>query len=130
MRRLSLILLTLALSLLLAACAPASGLDQSFTPPAEIQSAFDSALGYVQGQYPDQAPAPDLDWAGANVTEEGLVGSVSYAFESGDFEVTINHCVCAPEDIEYHVDITNEQTGFQWSGVVSPSGEVREVTVE
>jgi hypothetical protein len=123
-------MLVLAVSLVLAACAPTSGLDPNFTPPEEIQTALDAAISYVQQQYPDQAPAADLTWAGANITPEGLVGSVTYAFESGDFHVEINHCVCAPEDIEYHVDMTNEQTGFAWSGVVTPSGEVREVIVE
>lgn len=130
MKRLSLCLIACALSAALAACAPTTRLDPAYTPPAEIQMAFDAALAHVQQQYPDQAPAAGLTWSGANITPEDLVGSVTYAFESGDFDVQINHCVCAPEDVEYQVDISNTKTGFEWSGVVSPSGEVNELRVE
>lgn len=152
-RRISLGLFTLTLSVLLAACAPSSpaaptnapadvpteasvelptavptpSLDPNFVPPADVQTAFNTALDFLQTNYADVAPADGLIWAGANVTPQDLVGSVSYVFKSGDFDVTLDHCVCAPDSIEYQIELINSVTGFAWSGVVGPTGVVSEV---
>jgi hypothetical protein len=111
---------------LLSACKTGPKLDTNYQPPDEIQAAFDAALSHVRANYPDQAPAADLQWAGANITPEGLAGSVTYAFEAGDFHVEINHAVVAPEYLQYFVKIDNAKTQFHWEGVVTPDGQVSE----
>jgi hypothetical protein len=104
--------------------------DTDFEPPEDVQSAIDTALGYVRETTPDQAPPADLEWAGQNITPEDLVGAVTYRFRAPGWDMTLTHPVAAPEDMIYRIFIENRNTGFQWSGTVDAEGEVVEYDSE
>jgi hypothetical protein len=117
--------LLVVLALILSACGPAtdepipaptapSGQESEQMPDAA--GARDVALLYIAEKYSDQAPPPDLAWGGGRATPEGLVGSETYEYMAGDWEVTITYPTAAPEDVIYRVVVVNQATGFQWEG--------------
>lgn len=101
-------------------------LAPGFAPPPEIAAARDAAIRYVGTNYPENAPFEGITWAGGNVTPEGLVGSVQYRFQSGGWIIDLSHAVVAPEELEYHVTITQPDAAFTWTGTVTPDGQVIE----
>jgi serpin B len=117
--------LLVVLALILSACGPAtdepipaptapSGQESEQIPDAA--GARDVALLYIAEKYSDQAPPSDLTWGGGRTTPEGLVGSETYEYVAGDWEVTITYPTAAPEDVIYRAMVVNHATGFQWEG--------------
>ncbi|MCP4589729.1 MAG: discoidin domain-containing protein, partial [bacterium] len=59
-------------------------------------------------------------------TPEGFVGSTAYRYTTGDWAVTVNRPVVAPDATVYRVVMVNGVTGFQWEGMVDKVGQVTE----
>jgi hypothetical protein len=95
-------------------------------PPDEVRIARDVALAYASGRYGEQAPALGLTWTEERTTPEGLVGSETFTFTTGDWVVTISYPVVAPEAVVYQVVVTNPTTGFRWEGEVNAVLQVTE----
>lgn len=123
-RRLTTILTAASLLLLTACVLLGPGLEPAYVPPSEIQSVREAALEHIRTNYPDAGLPADLSWAGANTTPRDLVGGMYYAFASGEWYVTIEHGMVAPEDMEYHVAIRNVKSEFNWIGTIKPDGQV------
>lgn len=87
----------------------------------------ESALAYIRLNHSQYAPAENLIWAQEDITPEGLAGSTTIQYTSGDWVVTVAFPVGAPEAVSYQVEMTNSGTGFSWQGTVSAIGQVSEV---
>jgi hypothetical protein len=100
--------------------------ETAVEPPDEVRTARDVALAYASGRYGEQAPALGLNWTEERTTPEGLVGSETFTFTTGDWVVTITYPIVAPEAVVYQVVVTNPTTGFQWEGEVNAVLQVTE----
>jgi putative hemolysin len=117
-------------------CSPAAGqaaetpetvpTEAAEEPPDEVRTARDVALAYVSGRYGEHAPGMGLIWTEERTTPEGLVGSETFEFTTGDWVVTISYPVVAPEAVVYQVVVTNATTGFRWEGEVNAVLQVTE----
>jgi len=94
--------------------------------PDEVRAARDVALAFISGRHGEQAPPQGLTWTEERTTAEGIVGSESYQYTTGDWVVTISHPVVAPEAIVYQVVVASVATGFQWEGEVNAVLQVTE----
>jgi len=98
--------------------------------PAQVLAAREAALGYVRKTYAEQAPAEDIIWTGRSTTPPGLVGASYYEFTSGDWLVSIMVPVVAPSNVIYNVEVSNQDTGFRWSGKLDGSYGVIESNLD
>jgi len=94
--------------------------------PEAVLAARDNALAEIRVKYADKAPPQELAWAEQRTTPQGILGSETYEYSSGDWKVTVSYLLVAPENMEYRVTVGNAQSGFRWQGKVSPQGEVSE----
>jgi len=95
--------------------------------PEEVRSARDAGLAYVFYHYDEEpARAPGRIWTEERTTPEGLVGSETFEFTTGDWVVTVSYAVVAREDPLFQVVVANETTGFRWEGEVDAAGQVTE----
>jgi hypothetical protein len=101
-----------------------SGPPASEAPP-EVARTRDAAMSFVRGHF-DQAPPESASWTEESVTPADVIGGVEWRYTAGDWVVTVSYPVVAPEWLVYHAQVMNEDTGFEWEGRVSPSGEVPE----
>jgi serpin B len=92
--------------------------------------ARDAALATLAEAYGDQAPAQGLSWTEERTTPEGLVGSSSFQYTTGDWIVTVSFPLVAPEATIYTVGVSNQVTGFEWEGEVDASMQVMVVEEE
>jgi hypothetical protein len=92
-------------------------------------SARDATLDYLRVQYGDAAPPEGLVWSEENITPEGLVGSSTFLYSSGDWTVTVSAPVVAPEAVVYEIEVDNASTGFHWDGTVDASGQLTETSI-
>jgi hypothetical protein len=94
--------------------------------PEAVLAARDNALAEIRVKYADEAPSQELTWVEQRTTPQGVLGSETYEYSSGDWKVTVSYVLVAPENMEYRVTVGNAQSGFRWQGKVSPQGEVSE----
>jgi len=92
----------------------------------EYVAALNAVVAYLSERYGEQAPPPGLARKGENTTPEGLVGSATFEFASGDWVVTVTYAILLPERTVYQVVVANQATGFQWEGKVDATGQVME----
>jgi len=105
----------------------AAGQAAELLAPEEVRTACAMALGYTSHHYGEQAdPGRGVVWMEERTTPEGLVGSETYEFTTGDWVVTISYPVVAPENVVYQVVMANQATGFQWEGDVDAAWQVTE----
>jgi len=105
---------------------PAASPTEVVSAPAEVRAALNAALAYLAETYPDLASAAGRDWAARFVESEGQVGAGGYEFSSGDWLATITYPVVRPDLVVYSVALTNNRTGFRWSGKVDAQAQVEE----
>ena len=84
--------------------------------PEGVRAARDAVLAYVGEHYGEQAPASHLAWTEERTTAEGLVGGETFQYTATDWVVTISYPVVAPENVIYHIVVTNPTTGFRLEG--------------
>lgn len=94
--------------------------------PEIILAALDVALAHISDHYSDQAPAPELAWAGGRTTPEGRVGAESFQYTAQDWVITVSYPVVAPEVVIYQVMVENLTTGFQWEGELDANRNLTE----
>lgn len=87
--------------------------------------ARDSAIAYLRKHY-EHAPAESLPWKEERLTQEGIVGAETYAYEADGWVVEISYPVVAPAAMVYHVQVSNATLGFLWQGSVDAQGAVTE----
>jgi putative hemolysin len=116
-------------ALVLSGCGPTPA-EPTEVPegPGKPAGARDAAAADAREQYGGQAPEADLTWQEERITPEGLVGSETFRYTSGDWAITVSYPVVAPGNEIYHVVIVNESTGFQWEGDVDAAMQVTEAT--
>jgi serpin B len=100
--------------------------DEAEVLPPGPARARDAALSYLAAAYATQAPGTDLAWSEENVTPEGLVGSSSFLYRSGDWQVAVTYPVVAPQATIYQVVVDDRATGFHWEGKVDAAANVTE----
>ncbi|MGD9100538.1 MAG: hypothetical protein PVF45_08655, partial [Anaerolineae bacterium] len=103
-----------------------SGPVMSAPDPARAR---DAALAYLGANYGEQAPPSGLTWTEANVTPEGLVGSSTFQYTSGDWMVTVSFPIVAPDATLYQVVVANQASGLQWEGEVNAAGQVNRLEI-
>jgi serpin B len=108
---------------------PAEVVPESEVPIPDPARARDEALAYLAGAHGAEALAEGLSWTEENATAEGLVGASTFVYESGDWSITVEFPVVAPEATIYHIAVENTATGFRWEGEVNAMGKVTEVAV-
>jgi serpin B len=105
---------------------PAEVAPESEVPIPDPARARDQALAYLVSAHTEAAPAENLAWTEENATAEGQVGASSFVYESGDWVVTVQFPIVAPQATIYQVEIENTATGFRWTGEVNAMGKVTE----
>jgi len=126
---LGLALLTGALAISGCALVPSAGTptpSEQSSPPSDPVGARDAVLAYLTENYGDEAPAGDLAWTEKHTKPEGLVGSESYEYTTGDWVIAVSYPVVAPESVVYTIEVRNQATGFGWEGQVDARAQVTE----
>jgi hypothetical protein len=121
----SVLVMTLALTMVGCGTAPSEASTSAAEAPAEVQRARDAAVTFVREHF-DEAPADSLSWEEEKLTPEGLVGGEEWQYTAGDWVVKVSYGVVAPEWTVYHVTVSNASTGFEWEGRVDGSGRAPE----
>jgi predicted small lipoprotein YifL len=94
--------------------------------PEDALVARDQAFLYISEHYDVSALGGGLAWQEERLTPEGIVGGETYQYSTGDWVVTVAYPVVLPENTIYEISVTNQETGFQWTGTVDPQGVVTE----
>jgi len=98
--------------------------------PGNVQNASearDAALSHLDNRYTDNIPSKGLTWQEYVTTPEGLIGSETREFISGEWMVTVSYPVVLPENTVYDVIIVNMESGWYWKGNVKADGTVTEL---
>lgn len=94
----------------------------------QAEQARQAALAYLLSAYPQDFEGLEdptrLEWEAANLTPEGLVGSVMVQFQADDWQVTVNYPVVAPELVVYQVSVEHAGSGYQWEGRLNAEFEI------
>ncbi|HSJ55789.1 MAG TPA: serpin family protein, partial [Anaerolineae bacterium] len=123
----TLVILSVLLSLLFAACGPAPTPAPAPSPTDGAGSQVvlpdaarvrDAALAYLADLDPTAAAPAGLDWTGEEVTPQGLVGRTSWHYTAGDWSVVVAYPLVAPEATIYDVEVVNEAAGVQWQAAL------------
>ncbi len=93
-----------------------------------IQSVLDAALAHLRAHSGASAPEADLTWTRARTTPQGMLGSETYEYRSGPWQVQISYPVVAPESIRYSVVVANGETGYRWQGELDSKGALTKET--
>ena len=99
-------------------------------PSEEVIAARDSALAYIVARYSEPMPGPEAEWQAEYTTPEGLLGSSSFRFTSGEVIVEVTYPIVAPENVVYYVSVSNPESSIHWEGEVTPDGQVTENSVQ
>jgi len=120
-------MLASALTLSVVSCAGPGPVEEPSAPEATavIVAARDAALTFVREQF-DDAPGESLAWVEERLTPEDVPGGATWQYTAEGWAVTVSYAVLPPEWTVYRVSVTNEGTGFEWSGRVDGSGRVPE----
>jgi hypothetical protein len=104
------------------------------TPPADIPAtvlgARDAALAYVRLAYASEAPPEDVNWTGRNTTPPDQPGVSSYEFASDSWLMAIRTPLLAPDTLIYEIELSNQDTGFHWTGKLDASYAVLESNLD
>jgi len=97
-----------AVALLFGACsksspAPVTPSESELTIQGS-EDARDAAIAYLQTTS-SEAPNPNADWQGTDVTTPGLVGATKKQYVDGDWIASIAYNVVRPDLTEYQVII-------------------------
>jgi len=101
---------------------PSGGANQAPDP----DRARDVALAYLAETYGDQAPPAGLNWSGVNTTDQQIVGSATLQYTADDWLITVSFPIVLPEDTIFTIEVSNETSGFQWTGEVDAQAQVTE----
>ena len=82
----------------------------------------DAVLGFLRLHEPFAALPERLSWSHLVSTSEGPTGSHRGTFTSGAWVVTLERPM--EPDAGYQVTVTNQESQFEWRGVVNSEGEV------
>jgi putative hemolysin len=102
-------------------------IENRVVPPVVVlraEDARDAAMAYLQ-------QAHGLSAEGGWIDEgmlEGEPGEVRQVFSSGPYRLVVEFMPAAPFVPSYSVTITHDETGMEWMGEVSSSGEVLETS--
>jgi predicted small lipoprotein YifL len=94
--------------------------------PEDALLARDQAFLYVSEHYDVSGLGSGLAWQEERLTPENIVGGETYQYSAGDWVVTVAYPVVLPENTIYEITVTNQDTGFQWTGTVDAQGVVTE----
>jgi hypothetical protein len=97
--------------------------------PDLVKNAFYAALEYLLINHADRAPEVGLPWISRYTTPKDIVGSGTYEFITGEWLVTVNYPIVAPQSTIYSITFLNQGTGFQWEGEVDADGKVTEKSI-
>lgn len=104
------------------------------TPPADIPTtvlgARDAALAFVRLAYANKAPPEDVTWTGRNTTPPDLPGVSSYEFASDSWLMATRTPLLAPDTLIYEIELSNQDTGFDWTGKLDSSYAVLESNLD
>jgi hypothetical protein len=93
-------------------------LNQTGSMVMEPEEVRDTAFGYIKENHPDvSVPTGYVEWQGGRSTPEKLVGHETYIYSGGDWNVTIEWSVVAPEYLVFEVR-AEHQSGITWVGEV------------
>ncbi|MFC1958794.1 DUF3221 domain-containing protein [Chloroflexota bacterium] len=90
--------------------------------------ARDAALSYLDNRYTNSVPEKGLAWQEYVTTPEGLIGSETRGFISGEWMVTVYYPLVLPENTVYDVIVINMESGWHWKGNVKAEGNVTELS--
>ena len=82
----------------------------------------DQAMSYIKAHHNATAQyMQDLSWTGGNITPKGLVGASTFAYQSGDWNVTLEYPVV--QNIIYTVNATytSQAIIIKWQGTIQGS---------
>jgi hypothetical protein len=96
--------------------------------PATVLSARDAALDHVRLAY--EALPEDINWTGRNTTPPDLSGVSSYEFASDSWLMAIRTPLLALGTVIYEIELSNQDTGFDWTGKLDASYAVLESNLD
>jgi hypothetical protein len=67
---------------------------------------------------------PDVQWEGANITPEGLIGASTFRYTAGNWVVTVSFPIVPLDMVVYTVTVDNTATGFHWEGKLNNAGQM------
>ncbi len=106
--------------------APPASEETPEAKPADPLFAREAALAYLRVNYSETAPTEGLAWAETEVTTEEVVGSSSFLYSAGEWQVSVSYPIVAPEALVYQVKVSDTATGYHWMGTLNANGEVTE----
>lgn len=88
------------------------------TTVIEPEQARDLAMNYIKQNHPDTAKyiTGNITWSG-NSTTHGLVGHETYTYTGGNWNITIDWNVVAPEYLTYKIK-AQYTSGITWTGEI------------
>jgi hypothetical protein len=100
-----------------------SNLNVSF----DVLVVRDLVLFYYRENYGADAPPEGLVWVGERTTPEGSVGHEWCQFTAGVWSMAVDYEVARPEQVLYHVELRNSDTGVLWRCQVDAQGQILEI---
>jgi hypothetical protein len=90
---------------------------------ATAEDAGDAAIAYIIANHADTGLTTDLNWTGGRATPEGLVGSETYIYTAGNWNITTTYPVVPNPVFTISVVYTDTVTkvGIQWAGTYTNS---------
>lgn len=108
------------LAILVAGCS-----NSGTTSVTDASDARDAVLDYLDDNYDDNIPGPNLLWQEEDKTPAGIVGSVVKAYTSEGWTMLISYPVVNPEATVFSVTLVSSG-GWKWEGSVDADGSVTE----
>jgi len=88
------------------------------------EAARDTAIDFIQTNFGNMAPDPELVWMVIEVPSDEMVGASNFQYRTNGWVASISFPVTAPESTIYTAKISQDAPGFSWEGLVNANGHV------
>ncbi len=126
--KLHLITVSLSLVVLLAGASTSQPGPTTDLEIGDAAAARDAAVTYLREQEAQNAPSSDILWQEYITTPEGLIGTETREFLSGEWKVTVSYPLVLPENTVYDVIVFNTEGGWHWKGIIKGDGTITELS--
>jgi len=102
-------------------------LESNLNVAVEVLVVHELVLAYFRANYAADAPGEDMVWFGERTTPEGSVGHEWCEFIADGWSMVIDYDLGRPDQVLYHIELGNSNTGLRWRCQFNAQGEILEI---